>query len=418
MSNHLKINKLLSVALAFIMVLSVCTAFSFAVSAYSETNYEDAGYNFLMAQYDLRDIEYDSLTKENAIDLYDNNNNVVAKMMIVNRDGAIDYVVLDFMIDRVDEFGFDQSTFVDKFQDKEKIYYAGTLNYAYYDGGALKDIDGNQIDENAYFEIMDAFIAYAATLPEQASGYNGFDSWTNIRDNAYNLPTSTGYGGTVTNSSWSYIPGINVSGVNKELNFRSQTTLNNNYNNAFDKSITGTCAAVAVTNMFIYYEYRGFDNALLNNSVDDTFDRALTEINWFNWDDSNWWTDTASGLKSMASKAGYDYTMNKYGTLDWNDVKNSINADMPIFTYIGVDQTSGDYFAHAVVTVGYEEFTHEYTTTEEYWLFGWKEKEVEHEDVYRYLRVIDGWSTSNNSRYVDFNGFYTTVKGIAFMLEE
>lgn len=118
MNNHLKINKLLSVALAFIMVLSVCTAFSFAVSAYSETNYEDAGYNFLLAQYELRDIEYDSLTKENAIDLYDNNNNVVAKMMIVNRDGAIDYVVLDFMIDRVDEFGFDQSTFVDKFQDK------------------------------------------------------------------------------------------------------------------------------------------------------------------------------------------------------------------------------------------------------------------------------------------------------------
>lgn len=81
-------------------------------------------------------------------------------------------------------------------------------------------------------------------------------------------------------------------------------------------------------------------------------------------------------------------------------------------------EQEGGYFAHAVVTVGYEEFTHEYTTTEEYWLFGWKEKEVEHEDVYRYLRVIDGWSTSNNSRYVDFNGFYTTVKGIAFMLEE
>lgn len=418
MRKNLKSRKLISFSLVIAMILSVCTFFSFDASAYSETNYEEAGYSFLLAQYDCRCIEYESLEKQGAIDLYDNDNNVVAKMMVVDRDGELDYVVLDFIIDRVDEFGFDQSSFVEKFDGKEKILYAGTLNYAYYEDGILKDIDGNEIDEKVYFEIMDTFISYAQSVPERADPYAGFDSWTNIRNNAYDLPESTGYGGTVTNSSWSYIPGITVSGVNSKLNFKSQTSLNNAYNNAFDKSITGTCAAVAVTNMFIYYEYRGFDNALFNDSVDDTFDRALTEINWFNWENSNWWNDTIAGLKSMAKKAGYDYSLTKYSTLDWDDVTSSIDDDIPIFTYIGVDQTNGKYFAHAIVTVGYEEFTHTYTTTEEYWLFGWREREVENEDTYRYLRVIDGWNTSNQSRYIDFNGFYTTVKGIAFMLEE
>lgn len=34
------------------------------------------------------------------------------------------------------------------------------------------------------------------------------------------------------------------------------------------------------------------------------------------------------------------------------------------------------------------------------------------------LWCIDGWSSSNSSRYVDFNGYFTTVMGIAFMVEE
>jgi hypothetical protein len=232
------------------------------------------------------------------------------------------------------------------------------------------------------------------------------------------LPNSTGYGGSVTNSFWSYIPGITVDGVSQNLNFQDQDVLNANYNNTFKKNITGTCALVAITNMFIYYEYIGFDNALLYDSVEYTFDRALTEINWLEWSDSNWWRNTVSGLKSMASKAGYDYKINQYNNLKWNDVTSSIDSDMPIFTYIYAEQTDGYEFAHAVVTVGYEEFIHKYTTTEQYWLFGWKEKTVEHEDMYRYLRVVDGWSSSNDSRYIDFNGFFTTVKGIAFMLEE
>lgn len=418
MNKKNRLHRFISIVLVIVIVLSTCILLSSLAYSYSESNYEEAGYNFLLAQYDLRNIEYSSLTKEHSINLYDDNENVVAKMMIVNRDDKIDYVVLDFMIDRVDEFGFDQNNFVEKFKGKDKIYYAGALNYAYYDNGILKDIEGNSIDEITYFEIMETFVSYAHTLPNQTSGYAGFDSWTNIRNNANNLPTSTGYGGSVTNSSWSYIPGITVNGVANGLDFQSQTTLNNNYNKAFGKSITGTCAATAITNMFIYYEYRGFNNALLNNNIDYTFDSALTEIDWFNWNDINWWFKTVSGLESLATQAGYDYTLNQYIILTWNNVVKSIDDDIPIFTYIGVDLTNGGYFAHAIVTVGYEEFTHKYTTTEEYWLFGWKEREVENEDVYRYLRVIDGWGTSNQSRYIDFNGFYSTVMGIAFMLEE
>ena len=60
----------LAMTIAMIILLSVCTALSMTSIAYSEVDYEEAGYNFLLAQYELNDIEYDNLVSENAINLY------------------------------------------------------------------------------------------------------------------------------------------------------------------------------------------------------------------------------------------------------------------------------------------------------------------------------------------------------------
>ena len=116
----------------------------------------------------------------------------------------------------------------------------------------------------------------------------------------------------------------------------------------------------------------------------------------------------------MATATGYEYTMKKYSSASWNDFKTCIvDLKIPMYTYISVN-TGTDTFAHVVVAVGAEEFEHMYTTTEQYWLFGWHEKEVSHTDTYRYIRVIDGWDTSNSARSVS----YTHLRRLRRMRDE
>ena len=132
--NFLSASKVVSIILAICFILgSVVPVF-----AYNDENYETAGFNFLINQYELKDIGYNSIEKQDSICLYDTNDNIIAKMLVVNRDNHIDYVVLDFLTDRIDEFGFDQEDFVLLFSSHEKILYAGLMNYAYYDNGTLK----------------------------------------------------------------------------------------------------------------------------------------------------------------------------------------------------------------------------------------------------------------------------------------
>ena len=50
-------------------------------------------------------------------------------------------------------------------------------------------------------------------------------------------------------------------------------------------------------------------------------------------------------------------------------------------------------------------------------LIAWNKKTVKHTDKYRYLRVIDGWDTSNSGRYIDYNGYFTTICAIGFKLK-
>lgn len=402
--------------------MAICISLSCCIPifAYNDENYESAGLNFLQEQYYLKDINFESITTDCSINLYGLEDNIIAKMLVVNRDGIFDYVILDFLTDRIDEYGFDQYDFIQLFSSKEKVLYAGLMNYAYYDeNNILRGIYGDEIDEESFLQSLDIFVNIASSIPHSSKdGYGGFSSWTDVRSANYNRPTSSGYGGTVTNNDWSYLYGININGTHSGLTFSNQTDLNNVYNTTYGKSVSGTCAPTAITNMFIYYNYCGFSNALYHNNVNETFAKVIQKTDWTNWTDSNWWSKTQKGLKDMATLLGYDYSIKVYSNASWNNFTTCIKSDdIPLFTYLGVETTGGNYFAHAVVTVGYEEFTHSYTTTENYWLFGWRTKTVEHNDTYRYLRVIDGWGSSNDSRYVDFNGYFTTIKAIGFVLE-
>jgi hypothetical protein len=170
-----------------------------------------------------------------------------------------------------------------------------------------------------------------------------------------------------------------------------------------------------MTNMAVYFEWLGY-NGLMNDVAYDTFDWFVTDLNWFNWG-NNWWGNTKSSFKNYAKNRGHKYDITNYNNPNFNDFKKQIGNDRPIYTYLNANQTNGTSWAHAVVTVGYEQFTHYYQVNEPYWFFGWHDKWVNKETNYYYLRCIDGWSTSNSGHFIDFNNFYATIMASAFKLK-
>lgn len=407
--------KTFSAILAMVMLAFVIFNVAEPSIATESSLHEEAAINFLAAQYGMQGIQYETLTIIDTIDLMDaEDKDVLAEMIVVSRDGTTDYVVLNNVTGCIDEFGFDQADYIGLFQNKSKVLYAGLLNYAYYDGDDLKSLTSEEkISEDVFLQEIQMLKEIETTKGND--GFGGFMSWASLNQNMNNLPNSSGYGGRIVNSDWSYLRGITPYGVSSGLYFYDQNVLNNAYNKKYGKNITGTCGPTAITNMFIYYKYRGFTKALINGSVNDTFERILLAVDWTNGLPGGWWDKTIAGMKRMAKEVGYGYTIKAYGNVEWANFKECLKTnDMPMYTYLYHHASD---FVHAVVSVGYEEFTHNYTTTEYYWFFGWKPKVVEHSDVYKYLRVIDGWNTSNSSRFIDYNSYYNKVMAIGFKLK-
>lgn len=117
----------------FILLLIVCIAPSTTVfaSASSDINfpniYQNVAYNFFETQYSVRNIEYNDFSIALEADLYSSEEDIVAKAVVIQRDDAYDYVILNLATSEIDEFVFDDETAMDKFS--EKVYYTGVLNY-------------------------------------------------------------------------------------------------------------------------------------------------------------------------------------------------------------------------------------------------------------------------------------------------
>lgn len=374
-------------------------------NAYNEENYLKAGMDFMCIQYSSKNIEYDNINKYDAIDLYDYNNQVIAKLLVINRDNNFDYVILDFVVDDVNGFGINENEFISEILSKEKIYYLGQSMFAYEENGVFFDFYGNEVSKDLLEETNKQMIKKAPK--EVESGYDGILSWSKIKER-YTVDGI--YMDGYSNNSWDYIPGFdwnNVSGSN----YYGQSLLNYNYYVRHRETITGTCSATAMTNMAIYYDSIGYDS-LINNNIYDTFDWFIDDTNWKNWGDEGiyWDTETNESFVNYANTLGYDYYLNINNSPSFDDFINEIGKDNPIYTYIYAPQTNGTAWAHSVVTVGYEQFEYEYTEqVKSYWFFGWHYKTVTKYKYYNYLRVIDGWSTSNSAQYIDCNNFYSSI---------
>lgn len=93
----------------------------------SDLVYQDVAINFFESQYEKRDIEYDYAKVVLESDLYSSTEEVVAKAIVIERDGQYDYVILNIATAEIDEYAFNESEAYNKFS--QKVYYTGALNY-------------------------------------------------------------------------------------------------------------------------------------------------------------------------------------------------------------------------------------------------------------------------------------------------
>ena len=93
-----------------------------------------------------------------------------------------------------------------------------------------------------------------------------------------------------------------------------------------------------------------------------------------------------------------------YSNISWTTTKNVINAGRPLLSAIYKEQT-GENFYHAVLILGYDSYQYQYTYSGRV-----------NSEMYYYLRISDGWSSSSAGRYIDFNGFYRSVEAIDLII--
>lgn len=389
---------------------------SYAYEIINESIYSEIAINFFKNQYSINDIKYNNLNIEYIKDMKDYNENVVAKVIGLNRDNKHDYVLLNIATSQIDEFSFNDDKFYNLTNDE--IYYSGQNLYTYKNGhfNNINDIMLNISNTvfqkecsyitNKFDELKQNAKKYTTDsnpLPiEDKTGYNGFYDWSTV----YSFNKENEY----INCDFEYLKGVTWTGLSdSDLKFENQSVFNNYY------GTNNSCGPTALTNMFIYFDYLQIKNnhylvqALLNNDKFQTFDMFRKLTNHSNEEGVS--TSTYCGaLTKYATNQYYKHELNEE-IYNFNDYRECINNQMPILTSIILN----DDWGHAVLTVGYEEFKKTCEVEHSFMWWSWTTTETYYN---RYLRVVDGWGTSNSSRFIDYSGYWKSIDGWGFKVYE
>lgn len=401
-----KVKKLfLTFAVLIVAIVLGCSTIVFASGSILEENYPEIykqiAMNFFKEQYEHQDIDYENVSVAIEADLYDSEENVVAKSVVLQRDKKYDYVVLNLTDYSIDEFGFDDSSAYDRFS--KKTYYTGTLEYFTKESNRFKSVDKGELYSSAEFECLSKEITnkyeYSKKnaskhlksggnpLPNpNKTGYNGFYDYSDM----YSFNINKGY--ELYDCKFD---GLTAVGSIGELSFFSQSQFNSVYNTR------NSCGPTALTNLCLYLEWCGITNKdrIVNAIYGDayvTFDifRELTHHN-NNYGVYN--SVIPSAFKTYAENQNYNYYV-KSNLSTFDEFKDHIDRGCPIVTFINLlDNGNRDYFGHFVLTLGYMQF----------------QSKADNNIYSTYLRVVDGWNTCNEGRYIDFSGYWDTVDGTA-----
>ncbi|MCM1437852.1 MAG: hypothetical protein NC131_01390 [Roseburia sp.] len=411
------------ILLLFLVILTVLALISplFCVNVYAAENYEldypdiykEIALNFFKEQYINQDISYDKVSVELEVDLYDSDENVVAKSIVVKRDDEYDYVVLNLATCGIDEFGFNSSSAFEKYSNK--IYYTGVLDYFTKENDKFRSCETDEIYTKTDFKNISKNIT---------DKYNKFKNTTNrtLKSGDNPLPALTGYNGFYSYSKISsfmsnngyefydakFLTGILSGDMAEGLSFKDQNVFNNEF-------MTGnSCGPTALTNLMIYMNWLGLVNkngevnALRLNSESATFDR-FRQLTNHNADSGISDNIIPSALKNYASEQNYNYYIKTVSTFE--NFKSNLDSEYPIVTCLHLNSTEDGEFGHTVLSLGYLQFRNEYQVEHQFLWHKWTTTEYKYSN---YLKVIDGWYTSNDTRYIDFSGYWDSLSGTAF----
>lgn len=156
---------------------------------------------------------------------------------------------------------------------------------------------------------------------------------------------------------------------------------------------SGNCTPTAATNILSFYkEKRGFSS--IGSSRKNIYDGIVSNSGWNQFGNVGMtFSQATRGMKSVVNGAGYSFSSDTYWLNLWSDWKRDLGNDFPILTSVyGYKQNAGSWedVGHAIVAVGYREY----------------------ESGAKYLRVYDGWNTTND-KYIYFNSnYFTSVNGV------
>ena len=155
-----KINRSL-VAFMFLICFSIL-AFSGTIISVNaqEVDYtaENKAKDFLVSIYNTKDLTYENMETLYSVELYDENNEVIAQASLFERDSQIDYAIYNYITNSIDEYGFDCPTALGNFPINIKTYYAGIFNYYNeVDGVMLNNVSGEIVDEDCLRSIIETF---------------------------------------------------------------------------------------------------------------------------------------------------------------------------------------------------------------------------------------------------------------------
>ena len=387
--------------LSFVILLVIFAASSFFVITQSSVAGQASGddichiqlaEDFISFQHRIRDNQYDNIKVYTSVNLYDYEHNVVGSAVIIYRDGEYDYVVFNLITRQIDEWGFNEPEVTANFKSGERIYYTGPLNFSVRDGLEYVGFNGARLGRERFRRTSREFRENSRSRSEQDGGELTTRGGGSFNDGILTWSEIMGIHHSHLTIDAGYLPGIGRGGITGNgLSFVNQNVLNVMH---FIRHMTtqprGTCGPTAVVNMLIYFQWRGF-NVLINGCMHDTFDSVLVTSGWT----PNGGT-VMSGMRNSARATirgqGYNYTVQNLGG-SFAGFRDSIRNGRPAM--MGISHNDGG--SHAVVVVGFEHFRIGLSGAN-----------------FHYLRVIDGWATSNAGRFVDFNGFFHSIDGASF----
>ncbi len=406
----LSLKWMIAVLIAIGIFASVLLGGVNAVSAFAaEVDYsaEARAKDFMTTIYSAKKITYNNVDTLYSVNLYDDEECVIAQASIFNRDGEIDYAVYNYITETIDEYGFNDESILNDFSIDEKIYYAGACNYYNEnENNVITDKFGEEVYKpvlnNVIKEFKSKLLSRKAKLNGNSgkpdSGYDGIINWKDIKDR------TSGW----TNSDWHYLKGItfgsttDTNGISGSgLSFSSMTSLNKG------GTITNHCGPTAITNIMVYYNWLGMDT-LLNNDRQDTFDR-LRVLCKHDTKGTTYMSDARTAITTYLKERGYNASLTNFNN-DFSKYKTALDDEKIILTLLNVKESGGNDWGHFVVTLGYEEFKQSYQKK----VLWWYQTKY---NYMRYIRVCDGWSTRNQNRFVDLNNFFDSYTNSAITIK-